>query len=301
MHRVALAIALILFVQAAGAAGVTRGVVRANGVRLSYAAWGGQGEPLLLLAGLGDDAGIFDSFAPRFTDRFRVWALTRRGFGQSEKPIGGYDISTRVEDIRAFLDVLKIRRVHLMGHSAAGDEMTVFAARYPDRMLKLVYLDAAYNRYHLMAMLSSDPAAPPWFKSIGAEGATDKSARVPRDVPPPVADREVWRAFVSCMRSGNEFRPDYRNIQAPALAIYAVSQSHPLAASVTDAAKRKAMNGWWAANGGARMRSSIAQFRREVRRGQVVELAGANHHLFLGATQERVVASTRTFLLGSDR
>jgi non-heme chloroperoxidase len=306
--RAVLALALLIFSAAhsVGAAtdpnlkGSKRGVVTANGVRLSYTDWGGRGEPLLLLAGLGDDASIFESLAPRLTDRFRVWALTRRGFGQSEKPIGSYDVDTRVEDIRAFLDVLNIGRVHLVGHSAAGDEMTLFAARYHHRVVDLVYLDAAYNRYHLLAMMSSDPAAPPWFKQLSAEIATHKSQRIaPGNVPPPLADRDVWRAFVACMRAGDEFQPVFRNVQAPALAIYAVSQVHPFATKEKDTAKREAMNKWWAANGGARTRSSIAQFKREMRRGQIVELVGANHHLFLGATQDQVVTSMRTFLLRS--
>ena len=100
--------------------------VVANGVTQQYVDWSGKGETLLLLAGLGNDAYIFDSFAPRFTDKFHVIALTRRGFGGSDKPGGGYDTATRVEDVRAFLDTLKIRRVVLVGHSLAGDEMTLF-------------------------------------------------------------------------------------------------------------------------------------------------------------------------------
>jgi pimeloyl-ACP methyl ester carboxylesterase len=61
-------------------------------------------------------------------------------------PETGYDTATLVEDIRQFLDALKIQRVILVGHSIAGDELTRFAVLHPDRVIKLVYLDAAYDR-----------------------------------------------------------------------------------------------------------------------------------------------------------
>jgi pimeloyl-ACP methyl ester carboxylesterase len=96
---------------------------------------------LLLLAGMGNDAHSFDQFAPKFTDRFRVLALTRRGFGQSDKPATGYDTDTLVADSRAFLDMLKIKRVSLIGHSFAGWELIRFAELYPDRVDRLVFLD----------------------------------------------------------------------------------------------------------------------------------------------------------------
>ncbi|MFY9620372.1 MAG: alpha/beta hydrolase [Pyrinomonadaceae bacterium] len=77
------------------------GFTTVNGVKLHYLEWGVGGDVLLLLAGLGNDGHIFDDFAPKFTDRFRVIAVDRRGYGESDKPATGYDIDTRVEDIRS--------------------------------------------------------------------------------------------------------------------------------------------------------------------------------------------------------
>jgi hypothetical protein len=50
-----------------------------NGVKLHYLDWDGKGEVLLSLPGLSCTARIFDGLAPKFTDHFRVLALTRRG------------------------------------------------------------------------------------------------------------------------------------------------------------------------------------------------------------------------------
>lgn len=124
------------------------GFVNINGIQLHYLDWGGNGPDLLFLPGLGCNAHIFDNFAPRFTDRFRVLALTRRGHGDSDYPETGYDIDTLVEDIRQFLDYLGIERVILVGHSLAGIELSHFAALHPERVEKLIYLDAVYY-YHL--------------------------------------------------------------------------------------------------------------------------------------------------------
>lgn len=82
-----------------------------NGVKHHYLNWGGKGEPVLLLAGLGNTAHIFESFGSALANNYRVLALTRRGHGHSASPKSGYDTETRVEDIRAFLDSFQITEV----------------------------------------------------------------------------------------------------------------------------------------------------------------------------------------------
>src|SRR4029077_9070667 len=101
---------------------------------------------MVFLAGLGNTAHVFDTLAPKFTARFHAIGMTRRGFGQSERPDTGYDMPSRVADLVGFLDALKIQKAILVGHSIAGDELTAFAAAHPQRVIKLVYLDSAYDR-----------------------------------------------------------------------------------------------------------------------------------------------------------
>ena len=72
----------------------TSGFVKAGEVKLHYLDWGGEGATLLFIAGSGDNAHAFDELAPEFTDRFRVLALTRRGYGQSDRPDTGYDVTS---------------------------------------------------------------------------------------------------------------------------------------------------------------------------------------------------------------
>src|SRR6266568_8550587 len=104
--------------------------------------WGGTGQTLVLLTGVGDNAHVFDQFAYQFTDRFHVIGITRRGFGRSSQPAHGYDLDTRARDDIAVLDKLNIHEAVFVGHSVAGTELNKLGAAYPDRVRKLVYLDA---------------------------------------------------------------------------------------------------------------------------------------------------------------
>jgi len=245
--------------------------VNANGVKLHYLEWrGGPKGVLLMLAGLGNDAHVFDDFAVKFTDQYRVVAMTRRGFGESDKPATGYDVKTRVEDVRAFLDALGIRKVTLIGHSVAGDELTGFASAYPNRVDKVVYLDAAYDRSKLEALMRDDPVA---------------KLAPPRQ---PIAARIMNESFA--------FHPDYRALRAPALSFYAIPRLHPAFRKAPNAEALQRMNAWWTAKGIPHIRANIEQFRREARLGQVVELPYADHFVFLHSSQDEVVRRTRAFL-----
>ncbi|HEX8243964.1 MAG TPA: alpha/beta hydrolase, partial [Longimicrobium sp.] len=117
-------------------------VAVAPGVRVEYVDWGGRGEPLVFLAGLGNTAHVFDEFAPRFASGHRVVGITRRGFGASDRPAGGYDTRTLAADVRAVLDSLGIGRATLVAHSLAGAEASALAAADPGRFPRVVYLDS---------------------------------------------------------------------------------------------------------------------------------------------------------------
>ena len=131
--------------------------VLANGIRLHYLDWGGSAPTLIFLAGMGSSAYIFKKFAPRFADQFHVLALTRRGHGDSDYPETGYDAHTLTEDIRQFMDSLHVKKAILAGHSLAGVELTHFAATYPARIEKLIYLDALDDRRAEAAIMEQNP------------------------------------------------------------------------------------------------------------------------------------------------
>ena len=119
--------------------------VAVNGARLEYLDWGGNGPPLVFLAGLGSTAHVFNDLAPQFTSRYRCVGLTRRGFGQSEQTAGGYRIDNLVEDIVAFARYLDLREITLAGHSYGGVEAVRASELHPELIRRVVLLDTAYD------------------------------------------------------------------------------------------------------------------------------------------------------------
>jgi pimeloyl-ACP methyl ester carboxylesterase len=277
------------------------GFVTANGIKLHYLDWGGGGETILFLPGFNNTAHVYDHFAPRFTDQFHVIGLTRRGVGESDKPADGYDTTTRVQDIRQFLDILGIRKASLIGHSMAGDELTLFATRYPDRVTKLVYLDAAYDRTPegYLAGLTDPTNKPDMMQRLRMEAlGMPEAADIPVENMPPAKD---WAILVATHKAVFAFRPDYTKVQAPALAFYAVTAnqhypSHWLPDG-EDAGVRAKAEDWWREKGHALMREPVEQFRREIPHGEIVELQDAKHYMFTGDTADEVAAKIRAFLL----
>jgi len=109
------------------------------------------GPVFVLLAGLGANAGSFDSLAPALAAKSRVIAISRRGYGLSDKPLPVktatqfYEVDTLVADLKAVLDALGVNRAVLAGHSIAGNEITRFAGLHPERTQGLIYLDTTFD------------------------------------------------------------------------------------------------------------------------------------------------------------
>jgi pimeloyl-ACP methyl ester carboxylesterase len=117
------------------------------GVKLEVLDWGGQGQALIFLAGLGDTAHAFDEFAPKFIETHHVLGITRRGFGASSHPTPtpvAYGADRLGDDVLAVIAALKLDHPVLVGHSIAGEELSSVANRHPEKVGGLIYLDAAY-------------------------------------------------------------------------------------------------------------------------------------------------------------
>jgi pimeloyl-ACP methyl ester carboxylesterase len=123
-----------------------------EGVQLEVLDWGGRGRPLVLLAGSGHTAHVFDEFAPELRECCHVYGITRRGYGISTRPAAGYGDQRLADDVLAVLDRKRIRQPVLVGHSMAGGELTTLGRQHADRVAGLVYIDA-------LGDLEDDPPA----------------------------------------------------------------------------------------------------------------------------------------------
>ena len=113
--------------------------------KLEVLDWGGKGKSIFFLAGLGNTPHNFEDFAPKFTNNFHVYGITRRGFGNSERVKIGFHTDTLLLDILKVMDSLSLKKVILIGHSIAGDELSTFAQQYPNKVSAIIFLDAALD------------------------------------------------------------------------------------------------------------------------------------------------------------
>lgn len=116
-----------------------------DGIRLEVLDWGGTGRPIVLLAGLGNTAHVFDEFALRLREHGHVYGITRRGYGASTVAASGYTADRLGEDVVRVLDSLRLERPVLIGHSIAGQELSHLASRHAERIAGVIYVDAAYR------------------------------------------------------------------------------------------------------------------------------------------------------------
>lgn len=118
--------------------------VSTNGIRLAYLDHGGSGEPLILMHGLSANSHHFDGLiAAGLTQHARVLAVDLRGRGLSDKPTGAvYSPEDHARDIVGMLDALGLDRANIGGHSYGGLMTIYLGAHYPERVKKMVILDA---------------------------------------------------------------------------------------------------------------------------------------------------------------
>jgi pimeloyl-ACP methyl ester carboxylesterase len=115
----------------------------ADGLSIHLLEWSEEGVPLLLLHGFGNEAHIWDEFAPLVAPHYRTIAVDLRGHGDSaHDPERRYDYQSHVRDLEAVTVALGIDRLVLVGHSLGGRISTLFAASHPERMAGLVLVDA---------------------------------------------------------------------------------------------------------------------------------------------------------------
>jgi len=98
----------------------------------------GQGDPLLLVMGLGYTSVMWHRTRPLLAQHFRTIALDNRGVGLSAVPPGPYSIATMASDAAAVLDAAGIDRAHVFGVSMGGMIAQEFALQYPARTRSLI-------------------------------------------------------------------------------------------------------------------------------------------------------------------
>ena len=103
----------------------------------------GSGPNVILLHGLGGSSQGWQFNIGPLAEKFHVYVPDQIGFGKSDKPLVNYRIRTYVDFLDQFCKQLKIERATVVGNSMGGWIAAAFTAAFPDRVDKLVLVDAA--------------------------------------------------------------------------------------------------------------------------------------------------------------
>jgi pimeloyl-ACP methyl ester carboxylesterase/uncharacterized RmlC-like cupin family protein len=161
-----------------------------------FVRWGGQGPAVLLLHGYAENS---DSWAPLAADLQKdhtVVVPDLRGIGRSSKPALGYDKKTEAQDIRAVVTGLGYDKTMVVAHDIGNMVAYAYAAMYPDKVERLVVMDAPI------------PGIEPWAEILQSPGVWHFNFRGP-DAERLVAGREriyfdrIWNDF-----TGDPSKPD---------------------------------------------------------------------------------------------
>ena len=297
----------------------TRFVTVDKDVRLEVLDWGGSGRPIVLLAGGGNTAHVFDDFAPKLTAHYHVYGITRRGFGASGYSSTDHPADRLGEDVVAVIDALNLKRPILVGHSIAGVELSSVANSHPDRVAGLVYLDAAYsyafdngtgvNAMEMQKLQGPQPP-PPSQTDLASFSAFQKYyGRVNGFLFPEAelrAQRESapdgWVGKQRNLPGGALFIPlmtgakKYAAIPAPALVIFANPHSQGIWVDEnTDPSVQTAAKAYSAALEALTERQETS-VENGVPMAHVITLPGANHYVFL-SNEAEVLKDIDAFLV----
>jgi pimeloyl-ACP methyl ester carboxylesterase len=281
-------------------------------VRLEVLDWGGSGPAVVLLAGSGGTAHIYDDLAPQLVDQFRVIGITRRGHGASSRAADTlmYALDASAGDIGTVLDSLGIRRASLIGHSIAGAEITRFAARWPDRVEKLVYLDSAHDFDGYDKLLAADPSWPPPVALH--RGTRDDSLNSWRDW----GKRDLWGYWSDAMevdrvrtadadsfalrvllRDATLHPKEYSAVRAPALALsawYTTGTWFFHLDALRDSVKWREASRWIDTGVRPFIARGNQRFLDEMPDGRLVQF-DSDHYVFI-FREERTLGELRQFL-----
>ena len=262
-----------------------------SSVRLEVLDWGGAGRPILFV-GCYLSGHVYDDIAPKLTDRFHVYAVTRRGVAVSDRPATGYDPQRRAEDILEVITAAGMQKPILVGNSCGGDILHTLGANHPERLGGLVYLDAAEDPTLTMAdydLPKFDRARLPAYVGKPTPVVFPEAERRRLDEQP--IDPAIRRAIVD----DNRVRPDYARIRVPVLAIYRV---------VT---REQALLDYPPKNDDERAtfelaypsrRAILSKWQRDLLTGvpdaRIVELPGANLYMFV-SNEADIIREVRAF------
>ncbi len=105
----------------------------------------GQGYPILLLHGNGENSTYFRGQIDALAKHYKVFAMDTRGHGKTSRGTMPFTIRQFADDLLGFMDKHQIEKAHILGFSDGANIAMIFAMRYPDRLDRLILNGANLN------------------------------------------------------------------------------------------------------------------------------------------------------------
>lgn len=118
--------------------------VNANGIEIYYEIHG-DGDPLVLIEGLGYSTWMWYKQIEELSKHFKVIIFDNRGVGETEKPDEEYSVSLFADDLAELLSSLNIKKTHILGVSMGGFIAQEFGLKYPDMVNKLILCSTSFG------------------------------------------------------------------------------------------------------------------------------------------------------------
>ena len=196
-----------------------------GGIRIRYAAVG-QGRPLLLLHGWGTSLETFAQLTGDLQRFFRITAFDFPGHGGSDMPPATWAVDDFVALTVEVMTALGIERPSILGHSFGGRVAIKLAADHPDRVDRLVLVDAAgvppRRTFGRAVRRVASRTANLLGRRLGGPGQAVRGAIVRRIASPDYLNAGQLRpTFLAVIRE--DLRPALSRIQAPTLLVWGES------------------------------------------------------------------------------
>jgi pimeloyl-ACP methyl ester carboxylesterase len=163
---------------------------------------GGTGDPVVLLHGYVESGDMWGPLASELVKRHTVIVPDLRGLGRSSRPSGGYDKKTQAQDIRAVVEALGFDRAAVVGHDLGGTVAYAYAAQYPEKVSRLVFMEAPVAGVGPWKDVTAMPALWHWhFGGFEAERLVQGRERIYFD--------HFWRFAADPSKISDETRDHY--------------------------------------------------------------------------------------------
>ncbi len=267
------------------------GYIQANGLKLHYDAWPSDGPTVVCLHGTSLHGRVWSWLADSLHPAYNLIGLDQRGHGDSEvAPAGQYTVDYYYEDFRQFADALGLKKFSLVGSSLGSRVSLQYAARHPERVERLVFLDLSFEMPKAASdeMIHAHITRPRDFadmadalrfsKSLPQRARfTEETHRLTLegDLRLNARGRLEWRydreaAIETLSVAARDMWKEVREVQAPVMVLRG-EHSNVLIDSTAD------------------------RLPREFRNGHVVAIPGAGHSIW-GDNPEATSAAIKTFL-----